>query len=182
MPATTSYRPCLAVSLHCRHRLGSTDGGASPVRNEYRSLSHTTRPSSALTTHGVSAAMKPRSASAKSAVSSSGSRRFGCADAIAAVGALWFTGQTLPLLHPCWKRQIGKHYRGSPTFKRSRLLTSLFAAQEYDRQISVKAGSGLLNRELNFCSIRYPRFQQSCILPKRSVSVDGPPQQQRRTG
>src|ERR1700692_2702720 len=106
MPGTTSYRPCLAVSLHCRHRRGATDGGASPVRNEYRSLSHTTRPSAALTTHGVSAAMNPRLASAKSAVSSRGSRRFRCADAITAVGALWFTGQTLPLLHPCWKRQL----------------------------------------------------------------------------
>ena len=35
-------------------------------------MSHTTRPSAALTTHGSSAPMNPRSASSKSAVSSNG--------------------------------------------------------------------------------------------------------------
>src|SRR5271163_2793240 len=82
--------------MHWRHRLGSTDGGASPVRNEYASLSHTTRPSAALTTQGVNAPINPRSASAKFAVLSSGSRRFWCADSMTAVGGLWSTGPTLP--------------------------------------------------------------------------------------
>src|SRR3954451_23246874 len=97
MPGTTSYRPCLATSVDCRHKLGCTDVGAGPVRNEYASLSHTTRPSAALTTHGDSAAINPRSASSKSLVSWKGNECSLCADSITAVGGLLSTGTTFPL-------------------------------------------------------------------------------------
>src|SRR5689334_3305569 len=98
MPGTTSYRPCLAASVDCRHRLGCTDVGASPPRKEYTSLSHTTRPSAALITQGDSAAMNPRSAFSKSLVSWNGSDCPRCEDSMAAVGGLWSTGNTLPLI------------------------------------------------------------------------------------
>src|SRR4051812_7067302 len=98
MPGTTSYRPCLAASVDWRLRLGCTDVGAGPLRNAYASLSHTTRPSAALMTHGDRAAMKPRSASSKSLVSSKGSVYWPCADSMIAVGGLWSTGTTLPLV------------------------------------------------------------------------------------
>src|SRR5271154_6803900 len=97
MPGTTSYNPCLAANVDCRHRLGCTEVGAEPLRNEYTSLSHTTRPSAALMTHGDKAAINPRSASSKSVVSCNGSTCPQCADSMTAVGGLWSTGITLPL-------------------------------------------------------------------------------------
>src|SRR5687768_11292410 len=51
--------PCLAQSWLCRHRLGGTDVGVSPLTNAYASLSHTTRPSAALMRQGCCAAMNP---------------------------------------------------------------------------------------------------------------------------
>src|SRR5512135_490226 len=66
MPSVTSYRPCLAVSCACRHKLGFTVSGQSPSRKLHESMSHTTRPSAVLTTIGSSVPTKPRSALTKS--------------------------------------------------------------------------------------------------------------------
>ena len=83
----------MALSVEMRHRLGLTVSGASPVRNAYESLSHTTRPSSAVTTQGSSAAMNPRRASSKSCSSWNGrvcvSRAFSAAIAGVAGRGVW---------------------------------------------------------------------------------------------
>src|ERR1700752_2461761 len=97
--------------MHWRHKLGFTDGGGSPAMNEYASLSHTTRPSADLTTQGVSAAMNPRSASAKSVVSSNGE--------ITAVGGVSFHTRHS---HPF--RRVGRDPRDRPA-------KSLFYSDEW---------------------------------------------------
>src|SRR6202040_114429 len=51
------------------------------------------------------------------------------------------------------------------------------ASNSADRQMFAEVGFSRLNRELNFWRIHKPRSQKSCIPPKRSVNVDGPPQQ-----
>ena len=68
----TGRRPWRAHSWDCRHRLGFAESGQSPPRKENASLSQTTRPLASLTTHGSSEPISPRSASAKSARSSTG--------------------------------------------------------------------------------------------------------------
>ena len=70
MPAVTSNRPWIAVSWLCRHRLGFTVSGQSPVVARVNaSASYTTRPSAALITPGSSRAISPRFAFSKSVLS-----------------------------------------------------------------------------------------------------------------
>jgi hypothetical protein len=59
-----------------------------------------------LITQGDKDAMKPRSALAKSVVSSQGSACSPCADSMTAVGGLWSTGNTLPLTPLCRKGRV----------------------------------------------------------------------------
>jgi hypothetical protein len=70
----------------CRQRLGCTVGGGSPSTKSNRWLSHAGRPSAVVTVSG-SGAMKPRSASSRSVVSSNGScaRRSSFARRVASV-------------------------------------------------------------------------------------------------
>src|ERR1700733_7184810 len=116
--------------MHCRHRLGCTDDGGSPLMNEYASLSHTTRPSAALTTQGVSAPMNPPSASAKSVVSSSGSPR------------LWRLCSTRPTLPSIPRRgnrntRSASHQQTSAEARRAALACKRILG-EFDTHGSVK--------------------------------------------
>src|SRR3954451_21936899 len=62
------------LSRDCRHRLGSTVGGASSVdRNPYGSRLQTTRPASEVIRAFSSVPRKPRDASSKSRLSENGS-------------------------------------------------------------------------------------------------------------
>ncbi len=128
----------------CRHRLGCTDGGASPDEERV----------------GV---VVPHHAS---------------------VGGLDDARRQRADEPPVGVVEIGG------VVKRQRVHRLIFSALlSRDRPIEkpvgkrrVKRASCPLNRQLEFCPKCYPRFQQSCILPKRHVIADVPQEQQRRTG